>query len=281
MEKNRLMDWILRFVKGMFIGTGFILPGVSGGALAAVFGIYERLIGFIAHLTREFKKNLLFFLPVGLGLLAGVILLSFPLNYFLETYEAQMMWFFVGCIVGTLPALWKQANKKGRKPYHYAIVAVVTVSGYFLLRWLVGQGESGMAQNFGTWTLAGAIVALGMLVPGLSPSNLLVLMGMYSDMTAAIKTLDFSVLLPLALGGLACILALSKLVEWLLGRVYAGMFHIILGVVLASTLMIIPLNYNYISLGGLVCLVLLAAGTALGLWMGRLEAKYKPDDLTA
>ena len=59
-------DWFLRFIKGMFIGSGFILPGVSGGALAAVFGIYERIISFLAHITKNFKENVLFFIPVGL-----------------------------------------------------------------------------------------------------------------------------------------------------------------------------------------------------------------------
>ena len=65
-------DWMLRFVKGMFIGSGFILPGVSGGALAAVFGMYERLISFLAHITKNFKENVLFFLPVGLGGVTGI-----------------------------------------------------------------------------------------------------------------------------------------------------------------------------------------------------------------
>ncbi len=68
---------MLRFVKGMFIGSGFILPGVSGGALAAVFGMYERLISFLAHITKNFKENVLFFLPVGLGGVTGIFLLSF------------------------------------------------------------------------------------------------------------------------------------------------------------------------------------------------------------
>ncbi|MEL5939996.1 DUF368 domain-containing protein, partial [Tetragenococcus halophilus] len=76
-------DWILRFVKGMFIGSGFILPGVSGGALAAIFGIYERIIGFLAHITRNFKENVLFFLPVGLGGLTGIFILSFAVSFLL------------------------------------------------------------------------------------------------------------------------------------------------------------------------------------------------------
>ena len=72
-----MTDWLLRFVKGIFIGSGFILPGVSGGALAAVFGVYERIISFLAHLTRDFKKNVRFFIPLGLGGIAGVFLFSF------------------------------------------------------------------------------------------------------------------------------------------------------------------------------------------------------------
>ena len=79
-------DWMLRFVKGMFIGSGFILPGVSGGALAAVFGMYERLISFLAHLTNNFKENVLFFLPVGLGGVTGIFLLSFLSDVSLELF---------------------------------------------------------------------------------------------------------------------------------------------------------------------------------------------------
>ena len=73
---KRLWDWILRMGKGILIGTGFILPGVSGGALAAVFGIYRPMISFLAHPSRDFLRQALFFLPVGLGGLGGVFFLS-------------------------------------------------------------------------------------------------------------------------------------------------------------------------------------------------------------
>ncbi len=111
--RNGSKDWLLRFIKGMFIGSGFILPGVSGGALAAVFGMYERLISFLAHITKNFKENVWFFLPVGLGGVTGVFLLSFLVSFLLGAYETTILWFFVGCIAGTVPTLWKEAGKKG------------------------------------------------------------------------------------------------------------------------------------------------------------------------
>ena len=105
-----MVDWILRFVKGIFIGSGFILPGVSGGALAAVFGVYERIITFLAHITRNFKENVIYLIPIGFGGITGVFIFSFVVSFLLEAYETQILWFFVGCIVGTAPALWQEAE---------------------------------------------------------------------------------------------------------------------------------------------------------------------------
>lgn len=277
-EKHGILDWVLRFIKGIFIGTGFILPGVSGGALAAIFGIYERMISFMAHLTKDFVKNVLFFIPVGLGMLAGIILLAFPLEYFLENHAGPTMWFFIGAILGTLPSLWAQAGKKGRTSKHLLIMGVTLVVAFIFLKFMESASLTQMALNFGTWMMAGVIIALGILVPGLSPSNFLIFLNMYQPMVTAFKTLDFAVLVPLALGLVLCLLLFAKLVDMLLSKAYAGMFHVILGVVFASTLMIVPLDYNYLSWGLVACILACAAGVALGYWMSTLEKKYKPQD---
>ena len=173
-EIGNMIDWILRFVKGIFIGSGFILPGVSGGALAAVFGVYERIISFLAHITRDFKENVIFLIPLGLGGITGIFLFSFVVSFFLGSYETQILWFFVGCIIGTVPALWQQAGKKGRKINHIAILATGFV--FSLAFMLYGEQLFGgnIPQNLGTWTLAGSLIGLGVIIPGLSPSNFLV-----------------------------------------------------------------------------------------------------------
>jgi len=270
-----MIDWILRFLKGALIGTGFILPGVSGGALAAIFGLYQRIISFIAHITKDFMKNVLFFIPVGLGALVGIFLLARPLSYFLENYEAQVIWGFIGCIIGTLPSLWKEAGKEGRQKRHYVILVLTAIIGTFLLFLAKFFLAAQVSLNLITWILAGFLIALGVLVPGMSPSNFLVYLGMYKPMVDAFKTMDLPVLLPLLLGFAVCLFSLSSLVDMLLKKIYAGLFHFVVGIVLASTFMIIPLKYNYLSFGTVFCVITLIAGIALGFWMSKLEEKYK------
>ena len=273
--KSGTKDWILRFVKGMFIGSGFILPGVSGGALAAIFGIYERIISFLAHITKNFKENVLYFIPVGLGGVTGVFLLSFAVSFLLGTYETIILWFFVGCIAGTVPALWKEAGKKGRSQRDLIILAVSFIAGYLFL-WKGSSLFSEVPQNFGTWIIAGGLIGLGMIVPGLSPSNFLVYMGMYKAMSDGIKDLNFSVIVPIAIGGLVTVLGLSKVMDYIFSKAYPQLFHFILGIVFASTIMIIPTNYTGFTAGNyLFCVILFIAGAALGAWMSRLEEKYK------
>ena len=276
MEKTSSKDWILRFVKGMFIGSGFILPGVSGGALAAIFGIYERIISFLAHITKNFKENVLFFLPVGLGGLTGVFLLSFGVSFLLGEFETIILWFFVSCIVGTVPSLWKEAGKKGRNKVDTIIMGVTFVLALLFLLYGETLFDGQVEQNTWTWMMAGGLIGLGLIVPGLSPSNFLVYMGMYKAMSDGIKTVDFGVIVPIAIGGLVTVLALSKVMDYIFSIAYSKLFHFILGVVFASTIMIISKDYIGFSLMEYgLCFLMLIGGTLLGSWMSRLEEKYK------
>lgn len=279
MKLAAVIDWVFRFVKGMFIGTGAILPGVSGGALAAVFGLYERIIAFLSDLKKDFLKNVLFFLPVGLGGVFGMFVLAYPLDYFLKTASIQVLWCFIGCILGTLPALYKEAGKEGRKPRHYVIMAVTAVLGFIGL-WTARQYLNvALPLNVGTWILAGAIFSLGVIVPGMSPSNFLMYFHMYEPMTAGIKNLDLSIIIPLGIGAVLCVLCFAKLMSIILKKAYAGVFHFILGIVLASTAVIAPTDYSGISTTGIIVSVaVFLGGIALGLSMGWLEKKYKREE---
>lgn len=280
-----MISWLTRLIKGVIIALGFILPGVSGGVLASILGLYERIISFLAHLSKDFVKNVLFFIPVGIGGILGIALFSAPLEYLLEHYQVPVLWAFTGTIVGTLPSLFSESTQKSRRDNKDWIWLLGTfiISGLllFFLNDLVGT----IPANFVSFILAGALIALGVLVPGLSPSNLLLIMGLYAPMLTGFKNLDLvGVFLPIAIGGATTMLLFSKAMDYALNHYHSRVYHFILGLVISSTLLIIIPNPRYtesISYAGnsfttfLMAALLFIAGIALGAWMSKLEEKYK------
>lgn len=277
-EKNDNQSWLLRFVKGMFVGSGFIVPGVSGGALAAIFGIYERIINFLANITTNFKENVRFFLPVGIGALVGIAILSWGISYLLGSFEVIITWFFIGAIVGTAPALWAEAGKEGRDRKDYIIMIIAFVFGIILLGFGNQLFNGAVQPSFIAWMVCGALIALGILIPGMSPSNFILYMGLYQAMADGFKTFDLVIIIPIGIGGLITILLLAKVIEKIFSTNYSEFFHFIVGIVLASTLMIVPLGSAYAGFGFLeflMCFVLFTLGALLGWWMSQLENRYK------
>ncbi|WP_411575303.1 DUF368 domain-containing protein [Streptococcus sp. CSL10205-OR2] len=280
-----MVSWLTRLLKGIIIALGFILPGVSGGVLASILGLYERIISFLAHIRQDFVKNLLFFVPVGIGGILGIALFSAPLEYLLEHHQVIVLWAFSGAIIGTLPSLFKESvnNKKRDTMDLFILVGTFIISGLILyfLNDLVGV----IPANFATFILAGALIALGILVPGLSPSNLLLIMGLYTPMLTGFKNLDLlGVFLPIAIGGAITMLLFSKLMDYALSHYHSRVYHFIIGLVLSSTLLIVipnvknseSISYSGVSLWTLLlAIIFFVAGIALGVWMSQLEEKYK------
>ena len=279
------MSWIIRLIKGVVIALGFILPGVSGGVLAAILGIYERMLSFLAHIRRNFKADFLYFLPVGIGGILGIGLLSRPLEFLLAHYQVIVLWGFAGAIVGSLPALWQEAecrSKRDKVDWTWLIgTFVISLIILYTLPYIFGT----LPANFATFILAGALIALGVLVPGLSPSNLLLILGLYSPMLTGFKNFDLvNVFLPIAIGGILAMLLFAKSMEHLLEHHHSRVFHFILGIAAASTVLILVPNHqsaesiSYAG-SGVLTFVLAAIFTALGLWLGlwmsRLEERYK------
>ena len=250
---------------------GAVLPGLSGGALAAIFGIYEPIITFFSNFKKDTKTQLKFLLPVIAGGITGVFLLSHALSYFLEFHLAEVSIFFVGCVLGIFPALVKQAGAKGRKPVHLAVAIAVAVFSFLILSTtlMTSVDTSPSTISTGAYVASGGIIGLGITFPGLSPSNFLMYFGLYQPINEAISQLNFRILIPVAIGGILSILLTAKLVSWLLKVAYTTVYHVILGLVLTSTVMIIPRQFN----SPTVIALCLLAGLAVGLGMSRLEDK--------
>lgn len=277
-QKKSPMDWIVRLLKGILVGIGFITPGLSGGVLAVVFGLYERLMRWLGNLKEQFLKNLLFFLPVGIGGVIGVVAFSAAVDWAFENYRVQAIWLFIGFIVGTFPSLLKTAGKEGRKSWHWLLLALAAVGMFFLMRWMETIRSMEVSPSFFSWMLSGALIGLGVVVPGMSPSNFLIYLGLYEKMTAGISRLDLGVMIPLALGGLVCVLLFAKLVSWLFKKAYAFMYHLILGVVVGSTAAIIPSGAR--GLGVIAaCALLFLVGAAISYGLAKLDEKYARESL--
>ena len=256
----------------------YIIIGLC--VLAAILGIYERMLRFMAHLTKNFKENFLFFLPVGIGGIVGIGLLSKPLEWLLQNYQIIVFWGFAGAIIGTLPALAKESTLKSKRTTGDLLWFFGSMVIGFLFLYFMGDILGTIPANFIGFVIAGGLIALGVLVPGLSPSNLLLVLGLYDPMLKGFKSFDImGVFLPIAIGGLAVMLLFSKLMEWLLTHYHSKVYHFILGIVIASTILIvIPPVANYSGftwVTAVIGIILFVLGAWLGLWMSKLEEKYK------
>ena len=280
-----MLSWISKMIKGIVIALGFILPGISGGVLAAILGIYERMIRFLAHPFKQLKEDVLYFLPVAIGMLLGIGLFSYPIEYLLEHYQVYVLWSFAGAIIGTVPSLVKEANRDSEKDKIDLIWFWTTfiISGIALygLNFVVGS----LSASFLNFILAGSLLALGILVPGLSPSNLLLILGLYAPMLIGFKSFDlFGTFLPIGIGAVLTLIAFSKFMDYALRVYHSRVYHFIIGIVLSSTLLILlpnagnPESISYAGLS-IVSYVIIAfffaLGIWLGIWMSQLEEKYK------
>jgi putative membrane protein len=234
------LEWIIRLVKGVLVGIGAIVPGLSGGVLMVVFGIYEPLLHFLASLSSKFIENIRYFLPVGIGAILGIIGFSAVVDFAFTHYAAQFTWLFIGFICGTFPSLLKTSAKEGRKPDHWAVLAAMAVGTFFLMNWMKTIHNVTVTPNFLTWMMSGALTGLGLVIPGISPSNFLIYLGLYQPMASGIRQLNLGVIIPLILGVVIIILVFAKLINWLFKKEYAFMYHCVLGTVVGSTAAIIP-----------------------------------------
>ncbi len=274
---NPLVDWIVRLLKGALVGIGAIVPGLSGGVLAVVFGIYEPMLRFLANLRVKFIENVRYFLPVGIGGVLGVVAFSAVVDYAFTNYAAQFTWLFIGFISGTFPSLLRTSGKEGRKAGHWLLLAAIAVGTYFYMHWMETVSNVTLTPNFTIWLLGGLLMGLGLVVPGMSPSNFLIYLGLYQPMASGIKQLDLGVILPIAIGVIVCIVILAKLFSWLFKHAYALMYHLILGIVIGSTIAIIPGGVSGWTI--VVCALMFALGAAASFALAKLDEKHPHESL--
>lgn len=251
---------IKSILKGMVIGIANIIPGVSGGTMMVAMGIYDKLIHCITHLFSEFKKSFLFLLPIAIGMGIAVVGGAFTIEKMFEVIPFQTSLLFIGLVVGGLPAIWK--NVKGNSIKFGHILAGVIFFAIVVVMALLGDKEGTAADM--TFNLVNAMKLLGvgivaaatMVIPGVSGSMMLLLMGYYnpilSTITAfleALRNFDVNgmmqgvgVLAPFGVGVVVGIFAIAKLIEIIFLKFPLYAYWAIIGLIVASPIAIIAMG---------------------------------------
>lgn len=237
---RRLLPAPLWFAQGMLAGFGAVLPGVSGGTLCVVFGMYRPLIGLFHAPMRTVKAQGGRLFCFAAGIAAGFVGLSGVAARLLAANAAAVSCAFAGFVMGTVPSLWRDARKQGPQKGSLAALALGLGTMLAALLWLQRAQVATLPATFGGYLLCGVLWGLSFIVPGLSSSSLLLFFGIYGPMLAGISRLDAAVLLPMGLGAGGCILLLSRAVAALYRRFYTVTCHAVLGIVIACALSVLP-----------------------------------------
>ncbi|MDP3447244.1 MAG: DUF368 domain-containing protein [Eubacteriales bacterium] len=276
-----IRTFILRVIQGAIIGAGAILPGVSGGVLCVVFGIYRKMMAVLAHPFKNLKLYWKMFVPIGIGWALGFIGLAGLIAKLLSLNAAVIVSLFVGLIAGTFPNLFREGAKNGRSKNMWIALAVSTLALLAFFFVLKAGNSAAVVPTFGWYVFCGALWGISLIVPGMSSSSLLMFLGLYQPMSAGIAALDPVVLIPFAIGLIATVALLARLVNHLFDRYYGIAFYCVIGFVIASTIPIIPLSFAGWG-EGLLCVAAVAAGFAGSFLMDRWSEKHPAaEDTTA
>lgn len=265
------MNFIKQIFIGIVIGGGMILPGVSGGVLAVIFGIYETMLDAVSHFFRDIKKNALFLGPLFLGLITGVILFGKVLFFVFDKYPMESKYTFIGLILGGLPVLFREVSTKGTKNLNvcallisFAIAIALFVLGKDTLNIDFSSSINSGLLSFILLFVTGVIFIAGKVIPGISSSFLLMLIGMYQFLLNILNdplnlsTNEYLQLIPFGLGIVLGGIVLIKAIQLLIKKHFSITYSAIIGFVIGSIAAIYP-GFSFDSKGVISVLFLVTS----------------------
>ena len=308
------MNFIIDILKGAVMGIANVIPGVSGGTMAVAMGIYDKLITSLTHIFKEFKKSVMTVLPIGIGMVIGIVGLSMIIEWMFGTVPIQTNLLFIGLILGGVPAIW--ARVKGNKIKAGYIVGFLLFFALVIALSFVQANtekekeaikaseetetesfyvETGVVPSV-KYAAAGVVASGTMVIPGVSGSMMMMVMGLYENIIASISNIvkalttgDFDtvamccgLLVPFGIGAVIGIFVIAKLIEMLLSKYAVPTFWCIMGLIAGSPIAIIVVNADIFSginaVSGITGALFLAVGFAIAFFLGRDREETKADE---
>lgn len=277
-----MKEKIILVLKGMIIGLANIIPGVSGGTLMITLGLYEEIIETISHFFKNFKKNLKFIIPLAIGMVLAILILSKLISLCLEKYPFPTTMLFIGLIIGGLPLIWKKTSAAKKKASNWLVFiitfAIVVTFAFLKSGDFVVDFNSLTPIGYITLFIVGMVAAATMVIPGISGSFVLMMLGYYEPIVNTIKDLtkfdllghNLIILIPFGLGIVIGIVLVAKLIEYLLKKYPVKTYYGVLGFVLASLVAIVKPLFGIIPtiLEVAISIVLVIAGGVIAYKLG-------------
>ena len=266
---------LVTIFKGFFIGGTMMVPGVSGGSMAMILGVYERLIESIASFRKNPAKNVAFLIKFCIGGLLGIALFSkFVITPLLTKFPLPVSFFFLGAVAGGIPIIYKTSGIKkfSLNAVIYPLIGMIFV----LLIAVIPEGIFSPGNTLSVWSvliqiLGGVIIAVGFILPGISVSQLLLMLGLYESVISAIDTLNILPFIPLGIGLLIGSLLCAKGMEKAMEKYPEPTYLIILGFLIGSLPEIFPGVPMGINIP--ICILTFVVGFCFIYFLQKLEGK--------
>ena len=257
------MNFLVDLIKGVFVGIANVIPGVSGGTMAVSFGIYDKLLNAISSLLKSFKKSFLTLLPIILGMVIGIVGFTYIIPWLLANFPFATSCAFTGLIIGGIPAIlrslkdgWQSEEKKSLLVNILVFLILLAVA--MAMVFLNGDSESGIALTASAGMIVkiffmGIIASATMVIPGVSGSLVLMILGYYNtilecinDTVSALADFNLSVLMqnvlilaPFGVGDVFGIFLIAKIIEFIFQRAETHAYWAIIGLIMASPIAIL------------------------------------------
>lgn len=257
-----------------------LVPGASGGTMAIILGIYDELIHAVSCFRKELKENTILLGTYGIAGILGILIFSRPLLTAVTLWQKPMLFFFLGAILGGIPPLYRKVKVSRIKPANILVAmfgAVLGISTMYLPEGIFQLSTNFDLYNFSMLTIAGVIIAVALILPGISASYILLMLGMYDLTLIAIKELDLLYLMPLAIGVLGGTFLTAGILEREMKRHPQFTYMLIIGFMLGSLAQVYP---GFPALNEILpCLLTFSAGLAVILWLGRPKKSIRKNEI--
>ena len=252
-----MKNFLYRILCGFCLGISVFAPGISGSVMAIILGIYNKIIDITSNPLKNLKNNIKFLFPMGIGAAISLVLFILVFSYLFETYEKATYFLFIGLIAGNLPMIYKEASKNKFK-WNYLVGALLAFAFAFVMGFL-SKNVTELQNDAGQYNLlylglCCALAGFASLIPGMSISMILIVMGVYSYLIDAAKSIDIAVIAVVGICFVIAMILSSRLIKFLFNRFSGPAHYMVLGFFVGS-------------IGGIACIIPSSGSNLIGILM--------------